>query len=114
MKQILQRLKSLINPEEYRDVAECAQVFVSKILSEQVEKMNIDLFRKCSCFQPSLCVDEIVNRVVQLMTTPPSNSVEEIFNRLNELEVMKNFGKAEMKSFLFQIAMETSNRAGCE
>ncbi|CAF3725636.1 unnamed protein product [Adineta steineri] len=56
VKKILHKLQSLINPGEYSDVVECAQILVSEILFQE----------------PSLCANEIIDRVVTIMITPPN------------------------------------------
>ena len=41
VKKILHQLKCFVNPDEYRDVVECAQMLVSEILSREVKIESI-------------------------------------------------------------------------
>ncbi|CAF0804208.1 unnamed protein product [Rotaria sordida] len=64
VKKILNKLRCLICPDEYHDVAECAQILVSEILSQE----------------PCLLTNEIIDRVVTIMITPPNNIEQTIYN----------------------------------
>ncbi|UJR23270.1 hypothetical protein I4U23_026288 [Adineta vaga] len=56
VKKIMHQLQCLINPNEYHDVVQCAQMLTSEILSQE----------------PSLCVNAIIDRVITIMITPPN------------------------------------------
>ncbi|CAF1640935.1 unnamed protein product, partial [Adineta ricciae] len=55
-KKIMHKLQYLINPNEYHDVVQCAQMLTSEILIKE----------------PSLCINEIIDRVITIMITPPN------------------------------------------
>ncbi|CAF0892804.1 unnamed protein product [Rotaria sp. Silwood1] len=54
VKQIRQRLESLIDPNDYHDVFKCAKILVTELLSKE----------------PSLCAEDVINRVIAIMNTP--------------------------------------------
>ncbi|CAF3603193.1 unnamed protein product [Rotaria socialis] len=54
VKQIRQQLESIINPNEHHDLFEWAKILVTELLSKE----------------PSLCAEEIINRVITIMNTP--------------------------------------------
>ncbi|CAF1640545.1 unnamed protein product [Adineta ricciae] len=55
-KKIMHKLQYLINPNEYHDVVQCAQMLTSEILIKE----------------PSLCINDIIDRVITIMITPPN------------------------------------------
>ncbi|CAF0722856.1 unnamed protein product [Adineta ricciae] len=54
IKQIQCRLKDLINPCDYVDIFNCARLLIADLLNEN----------------PSLCADDIVDRVIRMMNVP--------------------------------------------
>ncbi|CAF4658002.1 unnamed protein product [Rotaria socialis] len=64
VKKILHKLQCLIGPDECHDVAACAQLLVSGILSQE----------------PCLLANEIIDRVINIMITPPNNIEQKMFN----------------------------------
>ncbi|CAF1110073.1 unnamed protein product [Adineta steineri] len=54
VKEIQQRLKDLIDPNDYHDVFNCAKILIIDLLSKE----------------PSLCAEDVINRVIGIMNTP--------------------------------------------
>ncbi|CAF1446003.1 unnamed protein product [Adineta steineri] len=54
VKEIQQRLKDLIDPDDYHDVFSCAKILIIDLLSKE----------------PSLCAEDVINRVIGIMNTP--------------------------------------------
>ncbi|CAF1034262.1 unnamed protein product [Rotaria sp. Silwood1] len=70
VRKILNKLQCLICPDEYHDVAECAQILVSDLLRHTGKVM----------VEPCLLANDIIDRVVTTMITPPSNIEQLILN----------------------------------
>ncbi|CAF1247698.1 unnamed protein product [Rotaria sordida] len=76
VKQIRQRLESVIDPSDYHDVFKCAQILVTELLNKE----------------PSLCAEDVINRVIAIMNTPFCivNTGSNIVNKNGLLTNMEN------------------------
>lgn len=93
MKKIIDRLQHLIKQDEYPEVIECTQILVSEILAEQVEtkERNRDrLFCFVSLLQPSISVNEIIDRVIEILSTPPKSEPPILCNPCSPSQVPLN------------------------
>ncbi|CAF3053447.1 unnamed protein product, partial [Rotaria sp. Silwood2] len=77
VKQIRQQLESLIDPNDHHDVFKCAKILVTELLSKE----------------PSLCAEDVINRVIAIMNTPfcIANTGSNIVNKNG---LLSNIGKS--------------------